>query len=278
MKGYYNSGLKRPPVLIPLIDGLPLPHMKIIDLSLPLEDSPSEPLRVTVEHQSHSDTAAVMAGYFGATVDDLPEKLGWANELITACSHNGTHVDAPYHYFPTCAGKPARTIDELPLEWFFSDGVVLDFSSKQNGALIEPQDIEQELVRINYQLKPFDIVMIRTDADRFWGSVEYFHAGAGVSAAATRWLIDAGIRVMGIDAWGWDQPFWAMKERFLATKDPSVIWEAHRVGRDLEYCQIEKLTKLSMLPRPFGFKVSCFPVKLKGGSAGWSRVVALFDT
>ena len=83
---------------------------------------------------------------------------------------------------------------------------------------------------------------------------------------------------MGIDAWGWDQPFWAMKERFLATKDPSVIWEAHRVGRDLEYCQIEKLAKLSMLPRPFGFKVSCFPVKLKGGSAGWSRVVALFDT
>ena len=102
--------------------------MKIIDLSLPLEDSPSEPLRVTVEHQSHSDTAAVMAGYFGATVDDLPEKLGWANELITACSHNGTHVDAPYHYFPTCAG---------------------------------------------------------------------------VSAAATHWLIDAGTRVMGIDAWGW---------------------------------------------------------------------------
>jgi cyclase len=83
--------------------------------------------------------------------------------------------------------------------------------------------------------------------------------------------------VMGTDAWGWDQPFWAMKERFLATKDTSVIWEAHRVGRDLEYCQIEKLANLSALPRPFGFKVSCMPVKLKGGSAGWSRVVAIFD-
>lgn len=249
--------------------------MPIIDLSVPLEDSPSEPLRVTVDYQRHADTAAAMASFFGATPDDLPEKLGWANEMISACSHNGTHVDAPYHYFPTCGGKRARTIDELPLEWFFADGVLLDFSSKPKGGLIEPHDLGQELSRIQYRLKPYDIVLIRTDADRFWGSAEYFHAGAGMTAAATRWLIDQGIKVMGTDAWGWDQPFWAMRERFLATGDASVIWEAHRVGRELEYCQIEKLANLASLPQPFGFKVSCFPVKLKGGSAGWSRVVAI---
>ena len=251
--------------------------MKIIDLSVPLEDSVSEPLRVTIDYQIHPSTAAVMASFFGATVEDLPDRLGWANEVFTACSHNGTHVDAPYHYFPTCGGERARTIDELPLEWFFSDGVVLDFSHKPRGALIEPQELEHELQRIGYQLKPFDIVLIRTDADHYWGTAEYFHAGAGMSAAATRWLIEAGIKVMGIDAWGWDQPFWAMRERFLATKDPAVIWEAHRVGRDLEYCQIEKLANLASLPKPFGFKVSCLPVKLKGGSAGWSRVVAILE-
>lgn len=251
--------------------------MRMFDLSVSLEDSPSEPLRLNIDYQKHADTAAVMAGFFGATTEDLPDRQGWANEVFTACSHNGTHVDAPYHYFPTCAGKPARTIDELPLEWFFADGVVLDFSSKPKGGLIEPDDLQRELDRIGYRLKPFDIVMLRTDADQFWGSPEYFHAGAGATAAATRWLINAGIKVMGIDAWGWDQPFWAMRERFLATKDPSVIWEAHRVGRDLEYCQIEKLANLRSLPKPFGFKVSCLPVKLKGGSAGWSRVVAIFD-
>jgi len=251
--------------------------MKIIDLSVPLEDSISEPLRVTIDYQTHLSTAAVMASFFGATVEDLPDGLGWANEVFTACSHNGTHVDAPYHYFPTCGGERARTIDELPLEWFFSDGVVLDFSHKPKGTLIEPQELEHELQRIGYQLKPFDIVLIRTDADRYWGTAEYFHAGAGMSAAATRWLIEAGIKVMGIDAWGWDQPFWAMRERFLAMKDPAVIWEAHRVGRDLEYCQIEKLANLASLPKPFGFKVSCLPVKLKGGSAGWSRVVAILE-
>lgn len=252
--------------------------MKIYDLSVPLEDSPSEPLKVHIEHQRHADTAEVMASFFGARAEDLPDRLGWANDMITACSHNGTHVDAPFHYYPTCGGERARTIDELPLEWFFSDGVVLDFSAKPAGGLIEPDDLQRELARIDYRLKPFDIVLIRTDADRLWGSPEYFEAGAGVTAAATRWLIGQGIRVMGTDAWGWDQPFWAMRERFLATGDASIIWEAHRVGRDLEYCQIEKLANLSQLPRPFGFKVSCFPVKLKGGSAGWSRVVAMFET
>ena len=76
---------------------------------------------------------------------------------------------------------------------------------------------------------------------------------------------------------GWDQPFWAQKERFKATGDASIIWEAHRVGKEAEYCQIEKLANLDLLPRPFGFKVSCFPVKLKGGSGGWTRVVAMFE-
>ena len=50
----------------------------------------------------------------------------------------------------------------------------------------------------------------------------------------------------------------------------------YRVGIDLEYCHIEKLANLRALPAPFGFTVACFPVKLTRGSAGWSRVVAIF--
>ena len=251
--------------------------MKIFDLSVPLEDTASEPLPVRLEQEAHADSAPFMASFFDASVDDLPHRLGWANDTVVASSHNGTHVDAPWHYYPTCGGKPARKIDELPLEWFYSDGVVLDFHEMNDGDLITSEHLRQELSRVDYQLKPMDIVLIRTDADRLWGSAEYFRAGAGMSAEATRWLIQAGIKVMGIDAWGWDQPFWAMKERFHKSKDPRVLWEAHRVGIDLEYCQIEKLANLGQLPKPFGFKVSCFPVKIKDGSAGWSRVVAMFD-
>lgn len=251
--------------------------MKIFDLSVPTEESPSEPLPLKVVHESHAQSAAQMAGFFDATLADLPEGLGWANDHVQLNAHAGTHVDAPFHYYPTCGGERARTIDELPLEWFYGDGVVLDMRHKPRGGLIEVADLSAALTQIGYTLKPGDIVMIHTGADVYWGQAEYFHAGAGMSAAATRWLIAQGIRVMGIDAWGWDQPFWAMKERFKATGDPGVIWEAHRVGRELEYCHIEKLANLAALPRPFGFKVACFPVKLTGGSAGWARVVALFE-
>jgi kynurenine formamidase len=251
--------------------------VKIFDLNVPTEDSSSEPLPVRVVHEDHWHSAPFMASFFEATVADLPEGLGWANDQVTMGAHAGTHVDAPWHYYPTCGGQRARTIDELPLEWFYADGVALDMRHKPRGSLIDVADLEATLAQIGYTLKPGDIVLIHTGADKLWSQPEYFHAGAGMSAAATRWLIERGIRVMGIDAWGWDQPFWAMKERFKQTGNPSVIWEAHRVGRDLEYCQIEKLANLDQLPRPFGFKVACFPVKLTGGSAGWTRVAAIFE-
>lgn len=251
--------------------------MNFYDLSVPLEDSPSEPLSVVIERQTHADSAPIMAEMLGASIADLPNDLGWANDKAIISSHNGTHVDAPWHYYPTCEGRRSRTIDEMPLEWFFSDGVVLDFSKLEKGSLISSTDLSQELSRIDYKLKPFDIVLIRTDADLHWGSREYFDAGVGMTAESTTWLIDNGIRVMGTDAWGWDQPFWAMQKRFQETQDPKVLWEAHRVGIEREYCHIEKLANLRNLPRPFGFKVACFPVKLRGGSAGWTRVVAMCD-
>ncbi len=251
--------------------------MKMYDLNVPTEESPSEPIPLKVEHQDHKASAAFMAGFFDASVDDLPDGNGWANDTVTMISHAGTHVDAPWHYYPTCGGQRARTIDELPLEWFYGDGVMLDMRHMPQGGLITTQDLQEALDKIDYTLKPGDIVLIQTGADKLWGQAEYFAAGAGVSAEATRWLIEQGIKVMGIDTWGWDQPFWAMKERFKETGDPAVIWEAHRVGMDLEYCQIEKLANLDQLPSPTGFKVACFPVKLTGGSAGWTRVVAMFE-
>jgi len=76
---------------------------------------------------------------------------------------------------------------------------------KPKGSLISTEDVVAALQSISYTLKSNDIVMIQTGADKYWGQAEYFEAGAGMSADATRWLIGQGIRVMGIDAWGWDQ-------------------------------------------------------------------------
>lgn len=250
---------------------------RIVDLSVPTEDSPSEPLPVKVSHEAHAQSVEIMKLLFGCSEQDLPQGLGWANDSVTLGAHAGTHVDAPWHYFPTSEGKKARTIDEMPLEWFYHDGVVLDMRHKPRGSGVTVDDLKEALKKIKYAIKPWDIVMIQTGADKLWGKPEYFEAGCGMTRESTIWLIEQGVRVMGIDAWGWDRPFWAIKEEFAKTGDKSVLWGAHFVGKDNEYCHIEKLANLDKLPKPFGFKVACFPVKLTGGSAGWCRVVAIVE-
>ena len=251
--------------------------VRVIDLSVPTEDSPSEPLPVKVSHEHHRQSVEVMRRFFGCSEQDLPGELGWANDTVVMGAHAGTHVDAPWHYAPTSEGRRARTVDEMPLEWFYGDGVVLDMRHKPRGSGVTVDDLQAALARIDYTTKPRDIVLIQTGADRLWGTAEYFEAGCGMTRDSTLWLIDQGVRVMGIDAWGWDRPFWAIKEEFSRTGDRSLLWAAHYSGVDREYCHIEKLANLDKLPRPFGFKTACFPVKLKGGSAGWSRVVAILE-
>jgi kynurenine formamidase len=93
---------------------------------------------------------------------------------------------------------------------------------------------------------------------------------------ATMYLLKKGIRVTGTDAWSWDAPFSHTARKVKETGDTSLIWEGHKAGRDIGYCHLEKLHNLEVLPA-FGFTVSCFPHKIKGASAGWTRAVAIFD-
>lgn len=250
---------------------------KVYDLSVPTEDSPSEPLPVKVEHKPHEASLPIIGLLLGAKKEDMVDGLGWADDAVSLSAHAGTHVDAPWHYSPLSENKKARTIDEMPLDWFYHDGVVLDSRHKPQGSGISVDDIRGALKKINYMLKPWDIVLIQTGADKLWGKPEYFMSGCGMTEESTLWLIDQGCRVMGIDAWGWDRPFNAIKEEFGRTHNKSVVWGAHKAGIKKEYCHIEKLANLDALPKPFGFKVACFPLKLTGGSAGWARVVALFE-
>jgi kynurenine formamidase len=93
---------------------------------------------------------------------------------------------------------------------------------------------------------------------------------------ATLWLAERGVRVVGTDAFGWDAPFSHTAKRYQETGDASIIWEGHKAGREIGYCQMEKLHNLELLPAT-GFTVACFPVKIKGASAGWTRAVAIIE-
>ncbi|WP_206215427.1 MULTISPECIES: cyclase family protein [unclassified Enterococcus] len=255
--------------------------MKLIDLSVTIEnDLPSDPPEMIPEitYLDHERSVPDMLRFFGtAQKEDLPEGLAWAIEKIQLTTHTGTHLDAPYHYHPTMdKGKPAWTIDEIPLDWCYGDGIVLDFSDKPDGYKLSIEDFEVALAKIDYVLKEKDIVLIRTGADKHWGTPNYLVSGCGVSKEATLWLLDQGIRVVGTDAWSWDRPLPYIAKEFDMTGDASIIWEGHFAGIEKGYCHIEKLTNLDQLPAT-GFKLSCYPIKIKRASAGWIRAVAMIE-
>jgi kynurenine formamidase len=232
-----------------------------------------EPLRTEIEYADHAAGAAQIEAMFGVPARLLRDGEGWAVETFTRFgTHNSTHVDAPWHYNSRVGGERAQAIDELPLEWFFSDGVVLDMTAKADGELVGVEDVEAELARIGHELRELDIVLVRTGRAAFYERPDYIALGPGVSAEATRWLFERGVRVMGIDAWGWDGPLHLQAQEALERDEPGIFWAAHQA--DIPYSQIERLVNLGELP-PTGFQVACFPLKIVGASAAPARVVAI---
>ena len=258
---------------------------RFVDLSIYLEnDVLSDPPAYApkIEYFNHQNTFEQIAPFFpGLRKEDLPDGEGWAVERVELITHNGTHLDAPYHFHSTMDAalgekKRAITIDEVPLEWCFQPGVKLDFRSFDDGYVVTAADVEAELKRIGHALKPFEIVVVNTRAgSRYWQG-DYVSAGAGMGYEATMYLLERGVRVSGTDAWSWDAPFSHTAKKYAETKDASLIWEGHKAGRQIGYCHLEKLHNLESLPAD-GFFISCFPHKILGASAGWTRAVAIFD-
>lgn len=255
---------------------------RILDLSITLDpevitDPPF--MRPTIQYQTHAETVAEVQNFFpGVTAEQFVGGEGFAaSETLTLTTHNGTHLDAPWHYHPTQdGGKPAMTIDEVPLDWCFQPGVKLDFRHLPDGHVVTAAEIEAELARIGHELKPLEIVLVNTAAGAALGGPDFLAKGCGIGREATLYLTTRGVRVTGTDAWSWDAPFGATAKRVAETGDTSLIWEGHKAGLEIGYCHMEKLTNLDQLP-PSGFMVSCFPAKVKRGSAGWTRAVAIFE-
>ena len=253
--------------------------MRYIDLSVAIQndlpvDRPGNGPRIHYQHH-HETFDALAKPFVGLRPEDLPDGEAWAVERIDLSTHNGTHMDAPWHYASTMdGGRPAATIDEVPLEWCYRPGVKLDLRHLPDGQVATAGDVEAALRHIGHELQPLDIVLINTAAASRYGQSDYLDSGCGMGREATLYLTSRGVRVVGTDAWSWDAPFSHTARRYAATGDASLIWEGHKAGRTQGYYQMEKLAHLDQLP-PIGFQVICFPVKIHKASAGWVRAVAV---
>ena len=256
-----------------------------VDLSIFLEnDVLSDPpaFAPKIQYFSHDNTYEQIAPFFhGLQKSDLPDGEGWAVETVQLSTHNGTHLDAPYHFHSTMdkalgQKKPAIAIHEVPLEWCFQPAVKLDFRHLPDGHVVSAAEVEAELQRIGHTLQPLEIVVVNTRAGSRYGNADYVSAGCGMGYEATMYLLESGVRLTGTDAWSWDAPFVHTARKYSENHDASLIWEGHKAGRDIGYCHLEKLHNLESLPAS-GFFISCFPHKIRGASAGWTRAVAIFD-
>jgi kynurenine formamidase len=239
----------------------------LLDLTMSLANRPgrANPLIETI---SHEQAAVERSQQIGITPADFPiPGIHFGSERISAQVHgSATHVDAPWHYGPTTNGRLARSIDELPLDWFYGDAVVLDFSTRQDGGELTAMDIEDALA--GYALKNGDIVLIRTDLDKLDDPQKHLRMRE-LSRPAAEYLLDRGVRVIGIDAASPDRSH--SDELKAGRRDR--YYPAHHLGREREYCIVELLTNLHLLPH-HGFRVALFPIKVERGSGGWCRAVA----
>lgn len=257
---------------------------EILDLGVYLDQANYPPWGFKSTVIDHTRGAAAMASFFnkrgvqsasGGRVDrdDFPEDMGLGWMDVHLSDHAGNHIDAPWHFGPVVEGRPAKTIDQVPLEWCMGPGVRLDFRSHL-GRDIGVADLEQEVERVGADLRPGVIVLLWTGADAFIDDDDkYFQCQGGLSPDGLNWLLDRGIKLIGIDAYAMDVSYESMEKARLA--DEPQFFPLHFVGRAREHMHLEKLANLASIPRPTGFFFQALPVKLRGGSAGWVRPVAI---
>lgn len=264
---------------------------QIIDLSLPIDDTLKETHAAKIERINHKQGIEHLnwvlmskepngqqwfdKGHRLIKPEDVPDEELLSLEIVHSSVHMGTHLDAPFHYGSKCEGRTSKYINDLPLEWCYADGVVLDFRHKKYPETIKKQDVITALDKIKYKLKPMDIVLINTGADRKIGKPQYVDNYVGMEPEAVEYILDQGIKMIGIDTLGLDRPCQDMFKEFLKTKDKSLLWPSHFLGRKREFAHMERLANLDKILKPFGFKVCCFPVKIRNVGAGWARVVAI---
>lgn len=262
-------------------------NYKIIDLSVPIESNINEPLGIKHDYLDHKNGARHFSNLVNKKMkltdnekwneNVFPENEFLTRDIITMSTHTGTHIDAPIHYGSLCEGMRAKTVSELPLEWFINEGVKLDFSDYEPPYTITKEMIKDYIENFELKIRPFNIILIETGCSKFWNTERYRDFDVNLSLNALNYLLDQGIKVIGIDTFGFDESFQTMISKFNKTKDNKYLWPNHFFGRQREYIQIERLNNLDLLPKK-DFIFNGAPLNIINGEASWIRAIGMIQT
>jgi kynurenine formamidase len=176
-------------------------------------------------------------------------------QQFTAVTHVGTHVDAPMHFVPGGA-----TVDELPLETFAGDGVVVDVSRE------EPTEVTvEQFENAPGEVREGDIVLVYTGWCHRYGETDY-DPHPWLSADLATWLVERDVSLVGLDVITPDLPSPFREEG----------WSAYPVHRTLLENDVLIAEHLGGLDALAGERVEiyAFPVKIRGGDGAQARFVA----
>ncbi len=191
----------------------------------------------------------------------------------SAAEHGGTHLDSPVHF-----AKGRYTVDQIPLEQLIGPAVVIDVTRQcatNPDYLVSVSDF-QNWERRNGRIMPGTIVLLRTgygkhypDRRKYLGTDERGAEAVaklhfpGLDPAAARWLTqNRSIKAIGLDTASIDY-------------GQSTLFESHRTLFEKNIPAFENVANLDRLPLK-GFSVIALPMKIKGGSGGPLRIVAVF--
>lgn len=229
--------------------------MQLIDLSREIHHMmqrlPNHPSVIVTPYSTHDEIREAEGVTFSSAT--LALALG---------DHAGTHVDAPKHFD---ARPDARTIDQMPLEDFFTEAVCLDLSHKPLKSDISVDDLAEAERAAGVEIKPRDAVLLHMDFHRrCYGTPGYLTDFPGLTRESARWLGDKGILMFGVEAVSPGRPG---RHNF----------EVHNLCRDMGFTHMEGLCNLDKLVGKGRFRFIGFPLKIRGGTASPIRAVAWLD-
>jgi kynurenine formamidase len=177
------------------------------------------------------------------------ETLRYNISHVSMSSHQGTHLDAMFHFL-----DQGRTIDQMPLDWFYGPVRVLRL----------PKGPREEITRADLEpfadfLVPEARIIYETGWHRRFGSPEFFSDFPSLTQDAAHYLASRKIRMLGMD-----------------TPTPSRDWyEVHHIllSPTAEIVVVEALANLDKVPDEFVF--AGFPLNFQGRDGSPIRAVGL---